>query len=400
MSFSVSNRCAGIAPSATLVIDARAKSMKAQGQRIIGFAAGEPDFPTPSYICKAAHEAIDQGMTRYTPSSGLLPLKQAICAKLLRDNDLRYTPSQIIVSNGAKQAIANACIALFNPGDEVLLPAPCWVSYPEMIRMADGVPVYVPTTRENHFIPSIGDLAKHLTPRTKAMIINSPSNPTGCVYSKSLLKDIAAFAVENNIFVISDEIYEQLVYDQIEQVSIASFGEAIKAQTIVINGVSKTYAMTGWRIGYAAGPEQFIQAMDAYQSHATSGPNTIAQVASIEALSNGAEFIRIMRDEYDARRKLMVERIGETDNLSCVVPYGAFYVMLDCTKIIDRSFSGIKIDDDIILSALLLDNAKVAVVPGTPFGAPGFCRLSYAVSREDIMEGLEAIETFVKQLDA
>lgn len=399
MSFTVSNRCAGIAPSATLVIDARAKAMKAQGQRIIGFAAGEPDFPTPAYICKAAHEAINQGMTRYTPSSGLLTLKQAICAKLQRDNALQYTPSQIIVSNGAKQAISNACIALLNPGDEVLLPSPCWVSYPEMVQMADGVPVFVPTSRENHFVPTINDLSKRLTPRTKAMIINSPSNPTGCVYPKSLLQEISAFAVENKIMVISDEIYEQLVYDHMEQVSIASFGEEIKAQTIVINGVSKTYAMTGWRIGYAAGPTQFIQAMDAYQSHATSGPNTIAQVASVEALKNGEEFIRIMRDEYDARRKMMVERIAQIDHLSCVMPHGAFYVMLDCKEIIGRTFCGTPIENDIVLSAMLLDSANVAVVPGEPFGAPGFCRLSYAVSRDDIMEGLNAIEIFVKQLD-
>lgn len=399
MSFCVSKRCAGIAPSATLAIDARAKAMKANGERIIGFAAGEPDFQTPAYICEAGHQAIDQGMTRYTPSSGLLALKQAICAKLKNDNALDYAPNQIIVSNGAKQAIFNACIALLNPGDEVLLPAPCWVSYPEMVQMADGVPVWVHTSRENGFLPSINDLTKHLTPRTKAMIINSPSNPTGCVYPKALLQEIAAFAVAHKIFIISDEIYEQLIYDHMEHVSIASLGEAIKAQTLVINGVSKTYAMTGWRIGYAAGPAEFIQAMDAYQSHATSGPNTIAQVASIEALRNGEAFIRNMREEYDIRRKMMVDQIAKMDGLSCVVPKGAFYVMLDCTKILGRCYQGKRIDDTFALSSLLLDIKKVAVVPGDPFGAPGFCRLSYAVSREDIRDGLSAIEDFIKQLE-
>lgn len=399
MSLSISKRCAAITPSQTLAVDAKAKAMKAEGQRIIGFAAGEPDFNTPAYICEAANQAIANGLTRYTPSSGMPALKQAICKKLLKDNGLHYAPNQIIVSNGAKHAISNACIALLDPGDEVLLPAPYWVSYPEMVRMADGVPVFIHTKRENQFLPSVHDLRKQLTPRTKAIILNSPSNPTGSVYPKALLQEIADFAVENQLIVFSDEIYEHLVYDGAKHISIASLNDEIKAQTLVFNGVSKTYAMTGWRIGYAAGPKEIIQAMDAYQSHATSGPNTIAQAASIEAMNNGEVFIEKMRSEYDERRQLMTGIIAQIESLSCAIPQGAFYVMLDCEKIIGRSFRGIVINDTLALSDMLLEEAKVAIVPGDPFGAPGFCRLSYAISRDDIRDGLRAIEAFVRQLD-
>ena len=398
MSFSISKRCAAIAPSPTLAIDAKAKAMKAEGQRIIGFAAGEPDYDTPAAIREAALEAMNKGMTRYTPTSGMPSLKQAICKKLLRDNGLSYTPNQIIVSNGAKHSISNACLALLDPGDEVLLPAPYWVSYPEMIRMADGVPVIVHTDRNEQFIPTVDAFQKCLTSRTKAIILNSPSNPAGCVYGKAQLQEIADFAIQNDLAVVSDEIYEHLVYDGAEHVSIAALNDAIKARTVVINGVSKSYAMTGWRIGYAAGPIEIIQAMDAYQSHATSGPNTIAQAASIEALNNGGAFIKEMHSEYDERRRMMIDLIHQME-LSCVVPRGAFYVMLDCSKIIGASFHGKEIQNTLVLSDLLLEEAKVAVVPGEPFGAPGFCRLTYAISRGDIQDGLKAIEAFIHQLD-
>lgn len=395
----ISKRCAAVTPSQTLAIDAKAKAMKAAGQRIIGFAAGEPDFDTPAYICDAGHQAIDKGMTRYTPTSGMPALKQTICKKLLNENGLVYTPDQIIVSNGAKHSISNACIALLDPGDEVLLPAPYWVSYPEMVKMADGVPVIIHTKRENDFLPCISDLQNSLTPRTKVIILNSPSNPSGTVYPRELLQAIAAFAVEHNLYVISDEIYEHLVYDEAEHISIASLNDQIKAQTLVVNGVSKTYAMTGWRIGYTAGPKEIIQAMDAYQSHATSGPNTIAQAAANEAMSNGKVFIDKMHQEYNERRQLMTRKIAQMEGLSCVVPKGAFYVMLDCTEIIGRSFHQQVITDTLVLSGMLLEEAKVAVVPGEPFGAPGFCRLSYAISREDILDGLNAIKAFTDQLE-
>jgi len=398
MPLTVSRRCAGITPSATLAIDARAKALKAQGEHIIGFAAGEPDFPTPEYICDAAREAIALGLTRYTPASGTLELRKAICDKLSRENGLIYTPDQIIVSNGAKQALINACVALIDPGDEVLLPAPCWLSYPEMIRMAGGVPVFVHTTEAQGFTPTVAQLKAHLSPRTKAILINTPSNPTGCIYSRELLEEIAAFAVEHGLYIISDEIYERLLYDGHKHVSIALLGNEVKAQTIVINGLSKTYAMTGWRIGYAAGTKAVVEAMGAYQSHATSNPNSIAQHASVAALQNGESEINTMRDAFDVRRKYMVKRIGEIEGLSCLTPQGAFYVMVNCKALLGRTYKGQVVDSTMTLAALLLDEVKVAVVPGDPFEAPGYCRLSYAVSQSEIEQGLNAMEAFVKEM--
>ncbi|MDR0928359.1 MAG: pyridoxal phosphate-dependent aminotransferase [Oscillospiraceae bacterium] len=395
----ISRRASGITPSATLAIDARAKALKAQGEHIIGFAAGEPDFTTPAYICRAAHEAIDLGMTRYTPASGTPDLKKAVCEKLLRDNALTYAPEQIIISNGAKHSLMNAFFALLDPGDEVLLPAPCWLSYPELIRMAGGVPVIIPTTQADDYLPTIAQFAAGLTPRTKAIVINSPSNPTGCVYPEALLREIAAFAVEKQLYVISDEIYEQLVYDGVQHVSIAALGDAIKAQTIVINGLSKTYAMTGWRVGYAAGALPVIKAMTALQSHGTSNPNAIAQHASAAALRGGFDEIATMRAAFDARRRLMVSRIEKIDALSCATPRGAFYVMLNVQKLLGRAYQGQPIPTATALCALLLDEAKVAAVPGDPFEAPGYIRLSYAVSEADIAAGLDAIEAFIAALD-
>ncbi len=399
MTLTISRRCASIAPSATLAIDARAKALKAAGERVVGFGAGEPDFPTPEYICDAAREAIAKGMTRYTPASGTPELRQAICRKLSDDNGLSYKPDQIIVCNGAKQALLGAFLAVLNPGDEVLLPSPCWVSYPEMIRMADGVPVYVPGRAEDGFLPTLDEIDARVTAKTKAILVNSPSNPTGCVYPEALLRGIAELAVARGLYVISDEIYEKLIYGGHRHISIASFGEAICEQTIVINGMSKTYAMTGWRIGYAAGPKALIAAMGAYQSHATSNPNSIAQHASVAALRDGEAIISAMRDEFDARRRHMVERIRRIEGLGCVEPFGAFYVMMDVRGVLGRAFGGKAIDSAMAFSAVLLDEAKVAVVPGEPFEAPGYCRLSYAVSRADIDAGLDAIEAFVRALE-
>lgn len=400
MPLPISRRVAGITPSATLAIDARAKALKAAGQRVISFAAGEPDFPTPAYICDAAHEAIRQGKTRYTPAGGIAELKQAVCAKLARDNALAYKPEQIIISNGAKHSLLGALLAVIDPGDEVLLPTPCWLSYPEMIRMAGGIPVYIQTTEEDNFLPSAQNLLKKLSPRTKAILINSPSNPIGCVYPRALLEAIAEFAVDNALYVISDEIYEKLVYEGRTHTSIASLGKDILSQTIVVNGVSKTYAMTGWRIGYAAGPLPVIKGMTAYQSHATSNPNSIAQHAAVAALlgGEGETEIRRMRDAFDLRRQYMVRRIGEIAGLSCAAPEGAFYVMVNCGQLMGRGHQGKQIDSALTLSALLLDAANVAVVPGEPFEAPGYCRLSYAISMDDIRDGLDAIERFIQAL--
>lgn len=397
MPLTISRRIAGITPSATLVIDARAKAMKAKGEKVIGFAAGEPDFPTPKYICDAAHEAIDRGYTRYTPSGGTIELKRAICEKL-KQNQLAYGPENIIVATGAKPALLGAFSAVLDPGDEVLLPSPYWVSYPEMIRMAGGVPVLIETTEEAGFLPTAQQLSAKITPRTKAILVNSPSNPTGAVYPRHLLEEIAQLAIQKELFVISDEIYERFLYDGMAHVSIASLSEAIKAQTVVVNGVSKTYAMTGWRIGYAAGPKNVIGAMDAHQSHATSNANSIAQYASVSALENGEAFIISMRDEFDMRRQMMVERINKIEGLSCIMPHGAFYVMLNVQGVLGRKHQGEPIEDSLSLCQLLLQEAKVATIPGEAFGMPGYLRLSYAVSREDIVEGLEAIERFVKGL--
>ncbi len=399
MSLYLSSRCTGISPSATLEINTRAKQLRAEGKHVYGFAVGEPDFPTPEYICDAAREALKLGLTRYTPVAGTKELRGAICEKLERDNNLHYKPTEVIVSNGAKQALLNAFVAILNPGDEVLLPTPCWVSYPEMIRMAGGVPIMVKTKEEEGFLPSLKLLEKLTTPRTKAIVINSPNNPTGCVYPPELLEKIAEFAIEKEIYVVSDEIYERLIYDGQQHVSIASFGPQIHKQAIVINGLSKTFAMTGWRMGYAAASEDIVNAMAAYQSHATSGANSIAQYASYKALQNGAAYIRAMREEYDARRQLMVAKINGMDGVSCITPHGAFYVMLNVKKLIGRTFRGEKIEDAVALSRMLLDAVNVAVVPGDAFEAPGFCRISYAVSREDIDAGLDAIGRFVGMVE-
>ena len=399
MSLYLSSRCTGISPSATLEINTRAKQLRAEGKHVYGFAVGEPDFPTPEYICDAAREALKLGLTRYTPVAGTKELRGAICEKLERDNNLHYKPSEVIVSNGAKQALLNAFVAILNPGDEVLLPTPCWVSYPEMIRMAGGVPIMVKTKEEEGFLPSLKLLEKLTTPRTKAIVINSPNNPTVCVYPPELLEKIAEFAIEKEIYVVSDEIYERLIYDGQQHVSIASFGPQIHKQAIVINGLSKTFAMTGWRMGYAAASEDIVNAMAAYQSHATSGANSIAQYASYKALQNGAAYIRAMREEYDARRQLMVAKINGMDGVSCITPHGAFYVMLNVKKLIGRTFRGEKIEDAVALSRMLLDAVNVAVVPGDAFEAPGFCRISYAVSREDIDAGLDAIGRFVGMVE-
>ena len=399
MSLYLSSRCTGISPSATLEINTRAKQLRAEGKHVYGFAVGEPDFPTPEYICDAAREALKLGLTRYTPVAGTKELRGAICEKLERDNNLHYKPTEVIVSNGAKQALLNAFVAILNPGDEVLLPTPCWVSYPEMIRMAGGVPIMVKTKEEEGFLPSLKLLEKLTTPRTKAIVINSPNNPTGCVYPPELLEKIAEFAIEKEIYVVSDEIYERLIYDGQQHVSIASFGPQIHKQAIVINGLSKTFAMTGWRMGDAAASEDIVNAMAAYQSHATSGANSIAQYASYKALQNGAAYIRAMREEYDARRQLMVAKINGMDGVSCITPHGAFYVMLNVKKLIGRTFRGEKIEDAVALSRMLLDAVNVAVVPGDAFEAPGFCRISYAVSREDIDAGLDAIGRFVGMVE-
>lgn len=398
MSLSVSHRAQNIAPSLTLSIDARAKEMKAAGLDVVGFGAGEPDFPTPAFICDAAKEALDKGMTRYTPAAGTVALRQAICDKLKRDNGLSYTPSDIIVSNGAKHSLYTIFQTIIDPGDEVLIPTPCWVSYPEMVRMAGGVPVFIPSDESNGFVPTHKDIASRVTRRTKAIIITSPSNPNGSVWSVDDLLFVANLAVTHPFFVVSDEIYEKLLYDGRKHVSIAQLGEQIKNQTFVVNGMSKAYAMTGWRIGYVAGPRIEIKAMGAFQSQATSNPNAMAQYASIAALESDQSCVQEMVAEFEKRRDLMVERINAMPGLSCLKPQGAFYIMLNIKEIMGRSYNGRRIEGSMDFAELLLAEKQVALVPGVAFEAEGYCRLSYATSVEQITKGLDRIEAFVKEL--
>lgn len=399
MALTISEKCRNIHPSVTLAIDARAKQLRAMGLDVIGFGAGEPDFDTPRYIKSAARDALDAGMTKYTPVAGTVELRTEIQQKLLHDNGLDYELADIIVSSGAKQCLFNALSAILDPGDEVLLPSPCWVSYPEMVRMAGGVPVMVKGDEANGFLVDADALRPHVTERTKALILNSPNNPSGSVCSRALLEGIAALAVEKQFYVISDEIYEKLIYDGEAHVSIASLGDEIRAQTIVVNGVSKSYAMTGWRIGYAAGPKPVIRAMTAFQSHSTSNPNSIAQHAAAVALTNGEKFMHDSLVEFDARRRLMHQLISEIPGLSAALPKGAFYMMLNISALIGKSLNGRAIRGSDDFAEMLLESRKVAVVPARAFGDDRYVRLSYATSRDKITLGLARIAEFVKELE-
>ena len=399
MPLTLSERTLSISPSVTLAVDARAKQLRAEGLDVIGFSAGEPDFCTPEYINDAGKFAIDAGITRYTPVAGTLDLRQKICDKFIHDNGVEYTPAEVIVSSGAKQSLFTALSAIINPGDEVLVPSPCWLSYPEMIRMAGGTPVLVHGREENNFVVTAEMMRPFVTEHTKALIINSPNNPNGCVWSRDELKAIADLAVECGFYVISDEIYEKLIYDDEKHYCMSSFGPEIKKQCIVINGVSKTYAMTGWRIGYAAGPKNIIKAMTSFQSHASSNANSIAQYAAATALSCGDKYILSMIDEYNARRRLMYRLVNEIDGLSCKLPKGAFYIMVSLKEILGRSYKGKKITGSTSFAETLLDEKRVAVVPALAFGDDNYVRLSYATSRQNIVEGMARIKEFVSEME-
>lgn len=391
----LSAKALGISPSITLKVTAMAKKMQQEGRDVVGFGAGEPDFNTPANIVEAAKTALDKGLTRYTPSSGTVELRKAVADRLAKKYGLTYTPGEIVISNGAKHSLFNAFAAILNPGDEVIIPVPYWLTYPELVRMHDGIPVFLET--DDTFKATADSIRAAITPNTKALILNSPSNPCGTVYSRAELEAIAALAVEKEIFVISDEIYDELIYDG-EHVSIASFGEQIKKQTILVNGLSKTYAMTGWRIGYTASTKEIAELMDAYQSHATSNPNSIAQFASVEALSGPQDEITRMREAFNGRRKLLCGLINEIDGLSCTVPGGAFYVMMNISKSKGKSYNGETIKDSLDYTELLLKYAEVAVVPGISFGADDYVRLSYATSEANIRKGMERIKSFTQAL--
>jgi len=396
----LSKKAEQISPSLTLVIDAKAKKMKAEGIDVIGFGAGEPDFNTPINIQEAAIKAIKEGYTKYTPTSGIKELKEAICKKFSNDNNLLYKPSQVIVSTGAKQCLANTFQAILNPGDEVIISTPYWVSYPELVKLADGVPVFIETSEENKFKYTIDMLKKSSTAKTKAIILNSPGNPTGTVYTKEELIDIAQFAKENDLIIISDEIYEKLIYNlSLQHISIGTLSKDAYNRTITINGVSKSYAMTGWRIGYAAcGNENIIRLMTNIQSHYTSNPNSIAQYASYEALKGDQEAIKHMINEFKSRRDYMVDKINNMKYISCIKPEGAFYVMINISKILDKKVDGKLIENSLIFSDLLLEKERVAVVPGSAFGVDNYIRLSYATSLNNIQLGLNRIEHFLNNL--
>lgn len=384
-----------VEPSTTLAIDSMFKQMKAEGLDVIGFGAGEPDFPTPDHIKQAGIQAIENNETRYTPAAGTVELRKAICQRLKDDCGLEYEPAQIAVSNGAKTCVYVALRALVNPGDEVILPAPYWVSYLELIQMVGAIPVVVNASEAEHFKLTAEKLAAVITPKTKCIILNNPSNPTGMMYNREELEAIAKVCVEKDIYVISDEIYYRLAYDNREFVSFAALSEEAKERTLLINGVSKSYAMTGWRIGYVAANPKVAKVISNFLSHCAGSACSISQKASAAALSASQETVDEMRRAFEERRNYMVERMNSIDGVSCIKPEGAFYVMMNIEKLIGKELHGTVIRDADDFGNLFLKYGKVAVVPGTGFGAPNFVRWSYATSMENIKEGLNRLEKFL-----
>ncbi len=394
----IASRMTTISPSLTLAISAKAKAMKEAGESVVSFSVGEPDFNTPAHIIEAGKIALDKGQTKYTPSSGLLPLRKAICAKFEKDNGLVYEPSQIIVSNGAKHSIFNACYAVLEEGDEVIIPAPYWLTYPEVVKVCGATPVYLNCKKENKFKFTAEDLQKMITPKTKMLIFNSPSNPTGAVYNEEEVRAIAKVCEEAEIFVLADEIYEKLCYNGGKPFSIAKCSEKMKDLTITVNGVSKTYAMTGWRVGYLAAPKDIAKAIDSFQSHATSNACSISQHATIEALKSSDEEIQEMVNVFDVRRAKLLRLIAEIDGVQAIEPDGAFYVMLVVGGLYGKQYNGKAITNSIEFADALLESEKVATVPGISFGADDCLRLSYSLSERDIVEGLARIKRFVAGL--
>ena len=384
--------------SSTLSITAKAKELRAQGLNVIGFGAGEPDFDTPEHIGRAGIEAIEAGFTKYTPGAGIEELRKAICKKLKEDNGLDYEFSQIIISNGAKHSLNNILTALLNPGDEVIVPCPFWLSYPEMVKMAGGIPKILMTEEADGFRVTRAQLDKSLSPATKAIIINSPNNPTGVVYDEATLRVIADFAVENDLYVISDEIYEKLIYDDdLRHISIASFSEELYRRTIVVNGLSKSYSMTGWRIGYTASPKEIAKVMSNLQGHGTSNPNSIAQKAALAALQGDQSPIELMRQAFQKRRDYIYERAMAIPHITAVKPQGAFYLFINVSALFGRAVKGVQVKNAGDLAELLLTEQNVAVVPCGDFGSDRHIRLSYAISMEEIQQGMDRIEAFVRE---
>lgn len=387
----LSTRLAGLEESVTLAITAKARALKAEGKDIIGFGAGEPDFDTPDNIKEAAIKAIKDGQTKYTAVGGINELKDAIIGKFKKDNRLSYTREDILVSCGGKHSIFNLFQAILDKGDEVIIPAPFWVSYPVMVELGGGTPKIVKTEESRGFKMGLADFKAAITPRTKAVVINSPSNPTGAAYDEKELARIAELALKNNILIISDEIYEKLTYDGFRSTSIASVSDEVKKMTVVLNGVSKTYSMTGWRIGYAAGPKEIIKAMTNIQSQSTSNPTSISQWAAVEAISGPQDAITMMVREFEKRRNAMVDALNSIPGVSAIRPQGAFYVFANVSKTLGKRSGEKTIKGSFDLASYLLDTAGIAVVPGEPFGDDSFIRLSYATSMNNIVNGVKRI---------
>ena len=398
MSLTLSEKAKAVKPSSTLAITAKAKELKKSGVDVVGFGAGEPDFNTPKNICNAAIKAIETGFTKYTPASGTNELKAAISKKFRDFNGLDYAPNQIVISNGGKHSLTNIFDAILNPGDEVIIPAPYWLSYPEMVKLSDGVPVFVFGSKENGYKITAEQLDAAITDKTKAFVLNSPSNPTGMVYSKKELQALAEVIVKRDIYVVADEMYEYLTYDKAKHVSIASLGEDIYKHTITCSGLSKSYAMTGWRIGYTGSSVEIAKLMSAMQSHATSNPNSIAQFASVEALTGPQDDMKKMKDEFDKRRVHMYERVKAMPYVDVMKPEGAFYLFIDMSEALKKKYKGEKLETSAKLAEHLLNDYAVAVIPCADFGFPTHIRLSYAISMEQIDKGLDRIEEFLKEL--
>lgn len=399
MSLKLAQRIQRIGASPTLALTAKAKAMRAEGIDVVGFGAGEPDFDTPEFIKEAAVQALREGKTKYTPVGGIPELKEAIVQKLKRDNGLEYSPEQILVSCGGKHALYNIAQALFEAGDEVIIPAPYWVTYPDQVVLNDAKPVVLAASEKNGFKITPEQLEGAITEKTKAVVLNSPSNPTGAAYTRSELEALAQILVKHRIACISDEIYEKIVYDGFTFHSIASLNEDIKNLTLVVNGASKVYSMTGWRMGFIAGPKEIIKSMTNLQSQVTSNINSITQWAVVAALNGPQDFLKEWVGEFKRRRDFILESLNSISGVHCFKPQGAFYVFPNISELLGRRAQGRTLDSDMEFCNYLLEKAKVACVPGSPFGAPGFMRLSYATSMENIEKGLERIREAASALE-
>jgi len=393
----LSKRAAKVDISPTIAVNTKTKQMIKEGRRVINFGIGEPDFDTPLKIRETGIKAIKDGFTRYTPASGIPELKKGICEKFKNENNISYSPSQVIVTVGTKQAIYNAIQAICDPEDEVIIPLPYWVSYPDQVKLAGAIPILLSTQEDKAFKITPEELEKRITPKTRLLILNYPNNPSGAVYNREELEDIASFVVNHDIYLISDEINEKLTYEG-DHISIASLGDEIKQRTITVNGVSKTYCMTGWRIGYAGGREEIIQAMGKIQSHSTSGANSIAQMAALSALKGSQEGVEERRKIFQQRRDLIVDRLNQIEGIKCLLPSGAFYVFPNISHFFGKRWKDWQINNSMDLSEYLLEEQGVTVTPGSAFGCDEYVRLTYAISLQEIEEGVDKIQQGLERL--